>query len=149
MWHLCNIRSSHQTPSSIPLCLSPWEQFYGFLHVGPANFWLTLILTVFLIVVAIVTGICVGGPMTAPNFFPDSLEGSQDSDAVAFRVQQGEKTDLMGPRNLCTGTHLAPFQQEGSLRMCSFLYRWKAVTMIVHRFSETTVSTSSFHLTSR
>lgn len=55
------------------------------------------------------TRICVGGPMTAPNLFPDSLEGSQDSDTVAFRAQQGEKTDQMGPKNLYTGTHLAPF----------------------------------------
>lgn len=67
MWHLYKTSSSyirHQQPF-IPLCPSP--MLYGFFHLGPANFWLTLILAVFLIIVAIVTGICVGIPMTAPH----------------------------------------------------------------------------------
>ena len=48
-----------------------------------ANFWLTLIFALFVILVVTVTGIRVGNP-TAPHLFCDSLEGSQDSEAVVL-----------------------------------------------------------------
>lgn len=75
--------------SGIPLCLAP--KLCGFFHRGPANIWLTLIFVLFFIVVVTVPGICVGDP-TAPCLFRDSLEGSQDSEAVVLRAQQGKDT---------------------------------------------------------
>lgn len=46
----------------------PITTVYGCFHMGPVNFWITLILEVIFIVAAIVTGICFGGPKTSCLF---------------------------------------------------------------------------------
>ena len=104
--------------------------------------WLISILAVFFVVVAIVAGIYVGGP-TNSCLFPDSLEGSQDSGSF---VQGGarEKDTRVGQRNLCPGP-----SSRNSPRKHPFLQHRNAATVILHRFSETSVSTSSFPLASR
>lgn len=106
------------------------------------NCRLISILAVFFVVVATVAEIYVGGP-TNSCLSPDSLDGSQDSGSFVQGRAREEDTRA-GQRNLCPGP-----SSGSSPRKRPFLQHRNAATVILHRFSETSVSTSSFPLASR